>query len=100
MRVDGVSNVTGALRARLRRRIHLHAAGWLRSGTEVFAYNIADADGLGAVVPGFVTFNVSSNIWFIDNSRSINGDGSLANPFNSLADVNGAGGSGDVDAAR
>ncbi len=66
-------------------------------GTEVFEYNIIDADNLNAVVPGFVTFNVSSNIWFIDNSRTSNGDGSLANPFNSFDDVNGPGGGGDVD---
>lgn len=36
-------------------------------------------------------------VWFIDNARPTNGDGTLANPFNSFEPVNGAGGMGDVD---
>ncbi|MCB9783716.1 MAG: hypothetical protein H6751_12200 [Candidatus Omnitrophica bacterium] len=37
-------------------------------------------------------------IWFIDNSRPTNGDGTLANPFNSFAPVNAPDGTGDADA--
>ncbi len=66
-------------------------------GSETFSYNIVDDDGLGALVPGFITFNVGSNIWFIDNSLATNGDGSLSNPFNSFTEVNGTDGVGDVD---
>ncbi len=63
-------------------------------GIETFAYNVMDADGLEAIVPGIITFNSDSNIWFVDNSREVNGDGSFENPFNSFAPINGV---NDVD---
>jgi len=39
----------------------------------------------------------SPTVWFVDNSAPPGGDGTLDNPFDSLASVNGPGGSGDVD---
>ncbi len=66
-------------------------------GTETFTYSITDGDDLSSQEPGFVTFTIGGLIWFIDNSRETNGDGSLSNPFNSLGPVNGLGGIGDVD---
>ena len=95
-RVDGVSDVAGTFTPNPDGSFTYTPAIGAR-GTEVFAYNILDADGLAAVVDGFVTFNVDSNIWFVDNSRTTSGDGSLSNPFNSFAEVNGVGGVGDLD---
>ena len=95
-RVDGVSDVTGTF-APSSDGSFTYTPPFGARGTEVFAYNILDADGLGALVPGFVTFDVTSHIWFVDNSRTTNGDGSLTSPFNSFSDLNGSGGAGDVD---
>jgi len=36
-------------------------------------------------------------IWYVDNTAPAGGDGSMANPFDSLMPVNGTGGGGDVD---
>ncbi len=93
-RVDG--NVSGSLIVNTDGSFeYVPPAG--QRGFETFQYNIVDADDLNAVVPGFVTLDISSNIWFIDNSREINGNGSLTSPFNSFAEVNGANGENDVD---
>ncbi|MCB9951248.1 MAG: cadherin-like domain-containing protein [Planctomycetaceae bacterium] len=67
------------------------------NGSDIFRYNVLDSDGL--VSTGQVTFNVTSMVWFVDNSAPGGGDGSFNNPFNSLAPLNGAGGAADVDAA-
>ncbi|MCA8998270.1 MAG: cadherin-like domain-containing protein [Planctomycetaceae bacterium] len=65
------------------------------NGTDIFEYKVEDSDGL--ISTGTVTFNVSSMVWFVDNSGPGGGDGSYNNPFNTLAPLNGAGGAGDVD---
>ncbi len=40
-------------------------------GTELFAYNIADADELNAVVPGLVTFAVPSDEVLVENDETL-----------------------------
>ena len=65
------------------------------SGIETFTYSITDSAGLSG--DGVVNLIVNDMVWFINNSLPTNGDGSLNNPFNSLAPVNGSGGVGDVD---
>ncbi len=67
------------------------------SGVDTFTYTITDADGLDSITEGLVTLDVTALIWFVDNTAPTNGDGSLDNPFNSLAPVNGSGGVADVD---
>jgi hypothetical protein len=56
-------------------------------GADTFTYNILGADGNVDVAT--VTVNVNGPlVWFVDNSAPAGGDGSLRNPFDSLAPVN------------
>ncbi|HEX8719884.1 MAG TPA: Ig-like domain-containing protein [Pyrinomonadaceae bacterium] len=63
-------------------------------GTDSFTYTVSDGTSSDTAT---ATFNVSGMVWFVDNSAASNGDGRLTSPFNSLAPLNGAGGSGDPD---
>ena len=42
---------------------------------------------------------MGDRVWYVDDDAAAGGDGTSANPFNSLASLNGAGGAGDVDGA-
>ena len=58
--------------------------------TDTFAYTVQDTGGL--TDSATVTFNVDSNtIWFVDLDAGTMGDGTLNNPFDSLADLDNGG---------
>ncbi|HEX2255175.1 MAG TPA: Ig-like domain-containing protein, partial [Afifellaceae bacterium] len=55
-------------------------------GTDSFEYTLVDQGGLTST--GTVEVEVGPNVWFIDDSAAPGGDGSQANPFNSIAAFN------------
>ncbi|MCA9054287.1 MAG: hypothetical protein KDA75_10650, partial [Planctomycetaceae bacterium] len=59
------------------------------TGTDIFTYNIVDADNLNNVVTGQVTFAIGAPIWFVDNTAPAGGDGSFANPFDDFSELTG-----------
>jgi hypothetical protein len=66
--------------------------------TDSFSYTITDTGGLTGT--GTVTFTIAGLVWFIDRDAAPGGTGTQASPFDEIADVNGAGGAGDPDAAN
>ena len=82
---------------------YLPAVGF--TGTDTFTYTITDdgVTGLGAANSaaltgtGTVTITVAEKVWYVDDSAAPGGTGRSNSPFNSLANVNGA---GDVDGAN
>jgi hypothetical protein len=55
------------------------------TGTETFTYTLTNAIGTST---GTVTMTVTNTIWFIDNSVTTSGNGTLASPFKAIADYN------------
>ncbi|HEY4095931.1 MAG TPA: right-handed parallel beta-helix repeat-containing protein, partial [Baekduia sp.] len=73
------------------------AAGF--TGSDTFTYTITDgATPTPDTATGTVTIAVATPVWYVDGSAAVGGDGRSDHPFTSLADVDGAGGAGDVDA--
>jgi hypothetical protein len=66
--------------------------------TDSFDYTITDTGGLTGTAS--VTFAIAGLVWFIDRDATPGGTGTQASPFDEIADVNGAGGAGDPDAAN
>jgi len=69
--------------------------------SESFTYTVTD-DGTPAPASavGTVTLNRVRRVWYVDNSEGIDGTGTSTSPFNAIdADLNGAGGAGDLDSA-
>jgi VCBS repeat-containing protein len=66
--------------------------------SDSFDYTISDQH---ATTPqtgtGTVTISIEDCVWYVDSSLATNGDGRSHTPFNALADLDGAGGAGDVD---
>ena len=56
------------------------------TGSDSFTYTLGNAGGTSVAT---VTLNVAGMIWFIDSSATGSDAGTLANPFNALADHNG-----------
>ncbi len=52
-------------------------------GTDQFNYSIQDTDG--NIDPATIFIVVNKVIWFIDNSQSSSGNGTLFNPFNTIS---------------
>ena len=67
------------------------------SVADTFTFTVLD--GNGGSDTATATINVGDRIWYVDDDAAAGGDGTSANPFNSLASLNGAGGAGDVDGA-
>ncbi len=77
------------------------------TGADTFTYTLRD-DGIDGIAGnaddligvGTVTITIGTNqVWYVDNSAGVAGDGTSSNPFDSLADVSGASGpdgSGDI----
>lgn len=61
------------------------------TGADSFAYTVSDGMGMDT---GTVNLTVSDLVWFVDNGASGSNDGTLANPYNSLASFRTANGSG------
>ncbi len=59
-----------------------------------FTYQVKDGDNL--IGTATVSINLGEVVWYVDSAASGAEDGSSAKPYNSLADVSGAGG-GDQD---
>ena len=71
------------------------------TGTDSFQYSVCD-NGIplpaACSAPATVNLNVTGNVvWFIDNSASAGGDGTLMSPFDSLAAFNGSANPGISD---
>jgi hypothetical protein len=67
------------------------------TGTDTFTYILVDSGGLTSS-PGIVTITVNTpRVWYVNNAAATNGDGRSTSPFNTLTNVNGAGGVGDAD---
>jgi uncharacterized repeat protein (TIGR01451 family) len=64
-------------------------------GTDSFTYTIVDPGGLTGTATVFIS--VAHKVWYVNNGAGTNGDGRSSSPFNTLTNVNGAGGSGDAD---
>lgn len=61
-----------------------------RIASDTFTYSISDGDSL--VGTGTVTLNLNNTIvWYVDSTAGTTGDGSFANPFDSLTDLSGPG---------
>jgi hypothetical protein len=76
------------------------------TGTDSFTYTVTD-DGLDGIAgngddltsTATVTITVANKVWYVNNAAGTGGDGTSANPFDSLADVSGASGpdaAGDI----
>lgn len=63
------------------------------TGPDSFTYTLSNADGESTAT---VTVNVNALGFFVDNTRAAGGDGSQADPFNSLDDAIAAAGNGDT----
>ncbi len=50
------------------------------TGSDSFTYTVTDS--CGEISTATVTLNVSSMIWFVDDSAAVSGDGRLTSPFN------------------
>ena len=76
------------------------------TGTAAFSYEATDEQGQTSVAatPGEVSFTVTDPVWYVDSAAAPGGDGSFANPFQSLTELNGVTGDGttgdDVDNAN
>ncbi len=66
------------------------------TGTDTFTYVLVDSGGLTSS-PGIVSITVNNRVWYVNNAAGVNGDGRSTSPFNTLTNVNGAGGVGDAD---
>src|SRR5690606_29067843 len=60
-------------------------------------YTLLDAEG--GSTTGTVNFALIGVIWYVDPSASVGGDGRSHAPFDSLAALDGVGGTGDLDNA-
>jgi VCBS repeat-containing protein len=73
-------------------------AGCGADNQDSFPYTISDGVGNGQ---GTVTVNFGADCpWYVDNSLGAAGNGTSRTPYNSLADLDGAGGAGDADGAN
>ncbi len=72
------------------------------SGADTFSYTITDTGGLTSTATATINITAANTVWYVDAAYDgSNGasNGTSARPFTTLAQVNGAGGAGDVDAA-
>jgi hypothetical protein len=70
------------------------------TGPTSFAYRAMDSQGNVSATTATVTITINNRVWFVDSAYSGgNGpsDGSGARPLTALTNLNGAGGSGDLD---
>ncbi|MBT9314082.1 beta strand repeat-containing protein [Leptothoe spongobia] len=68
------------------------------SVADTFTFTVLDGNGGSSV--GTATINVSSDrIWYVDDDAAAGGDGTSANPFNSLVPLNTGGSSDGLDGA-
>jgi hypothetical protein len=70
------------------------APGFTGAATATYTVSDDGCPGTATSAPATISFNVLGPvIWFVNPAAAINGDGTLANPFNSLASANAAKGS-------
>ncbi|MGR8981277.1 MAG: beta strand repeat-containing protein [Gammaproteobacteria bacterium] len=62
--------------------------------TATFTYEITDAEG--KTDTGTVSIMFPNLIWYVDNSKAMNGNGTIDNPFNNLASAASASAAGDM----
>ena len=69
------------------------------TGSDSFTYTLRNSVDATLTDTGTVSITVSNLVWYVNNAAAA-GNGTSTSPFNSLAGVNGAGGSGDSDGAN
>ncbi|HEX8104180.1 MAG TPA: cadherin domain-containing protein [Solirubrobacteraceae bacterium] len=62
--------------------------------SDTFDYTLSDGDKTDT---GTVTVAIADCVWYLDAGKGTMGSGTSDSPFNNLAAVNGAGGTGDAD---
>ncbi len=72
--------------------------------SDSFDYTLTDQNttlppGTPGTDTGTVTIEIQDCVWYADSSLGAAGNGTSSTPYNSLANLNGAGGAGDADAA-
>ncbi|WP_375412919.1 VCBS domain-containing protein [uncultured Bradyrhizobium sp.] len=74
-------------------------AGYI--GTDTFAYTVTDGNsGTPGTDTGSVTINVATpKVWYVNADAATDGDGTSANPFNTLAHFQNTGAGNNVDGA-
>ncbi|MEL7353864.1 MAG: Ig-like domain-containing protein [Cyanobacteria bacterium J06560_5] len=65
--------------------------------TDTFSFTVLDGNGGSATATASIT--VGDRIWYVDDDAAAGGDGTSANPFNSLAPLNTGGSSDSLDGA-
>ena len=74
---------------------YLPGVGDKNLANDSFTYHATDGS---LSSPGTVTIDIANQlVWYVDSSASSGGDGRSSSPFQTLASLNGAGGSGDSD---
>ena len=70
------------------------------TGDDTFNYTVSDQNTPTAgTTTKQVTVHVQSMVWYVNNALGSNGNGTSNSPFNTLANINAAGGTGDSDTA-
>ena len=64
------------------------------TGADSFTYTLSD--GQGNTVNGTANITVANRVWYVNNALGVNGNGTSSSPFNTLANVRGA---GDADSS-
>ena len=78
---------------------HPAAATSCTDTSDFFDYTLEDSATPELTDTGRVTIEIQDCVWYVDSSFATNGDGRSHSPFNALSGLNGAGGTGDADAA-
>ncbi len=73
---------------------YLPPAGF--TGTDTFTYTVSNTAVPSLTDTATVTITVANRVWYVNNEAA-GGDGRSGRPFQTLAQVNGAGGAGDSD---
>lgn len=70
------------------------------TGSDSFTYTIRNSADGTLTDTGTVSITVSNLVWYVNNAAAGGGSGTSTSPLNSLAGLNGPGGSGDGDGAN
>jgi hypothetical protein len=69
-------------------------------GTATFTYFVIDSQNLTSVQSATVTVTVDDPVWYVDSAAAGGGDGSYANPFKTIAELNAGGAFNGVNDAN
>ena len=70
------------------------------TGTDSFTYRVCDASPCSAATvansTGTLNLPIAGQVWYVDNTAAVNGGGTSAKPFDTLAEADAASGAGDT----